>query len=250
MIRYGLKLWSGNRHLFEEAAQRHKEGAFDFIEMYFHPAKPLDEDGLKILSGIPFGVHAPHELDEFIFGEAEMALWQRTQAMADSLRADAVVVHPGYERSIPDFATFERELSKIDEPRVHVENMPGIDTLGGKLFGHDLETLKRIRALKPICFDIEKAVNAAAFHKMDYQEYIRTGLAALSPGYFHISGGLISEPKPQHNDLWDCDIDFAFVKRELEALPHDARLVFETPKKGRDLQNDLENFSFFRKAGV
>ncbi|MCC6563990.1 hypothetical protein IT087_03795 [Candidatus Uhrbacteria bacterium] len=250
MIRYGLKLWTGNRHLFEEAAQRYKEGAFDFIEMYFHPDQPLDEDGLKVLSGIPFGVHAPHELDEFIFGETEIALWRRAQRVADELKANTIVVHPGYEHSIPDFETFERELSKIDEPRVHVENMPGLDTIGGRPFGHDLETLKRIRALKPICFDIEKAIKAAAFHKMDYREYIQTGLTALSPAYFHISGGTVSEMKDQHNDLWESDFDFAFVKSQLEALPHDARLVFETPKKSKDLQNDLENMAYFRKAGV
>ena len=55
MIRYGLKLWTANRDLFEEAAHLYKQGAFDFIEMYFHPAKPLDAEGLKILSDIPFG---------------------------------------------------------------------------------------------------------------------------------------------------------------------------------------------------
>ncbi|MCK9361061.1 sugar phosphate isomerase/epimerase [Patescibacteria group bacterium] len=250
MIRYGLKLWTGNRHLFEEAAQRYKEGAFDFIEMYFHPEKPMDADGLKLLSGIPFGVHAPHELDEFIFGEAELTLWRRAQKSADELKASTIVVHPGYERSIPDFATFERELSKIDEPRLLIENMPGLDTLGDRLFAHDLETLKRIRALKPICFDIEKAAKAAAFHKMDHREYIRTGLATLQPAYFHISGGTVSEMRAQHENLWDSDYDFAFVKAQLEALPYDARLVFETPKKGNDLQNDLENMAYFRKAGA
>lgn len=249
MIRYGLKLWTGNSHLFEEAAHRYQEGAFDFIEMYFHPDKPLDEAGLKILSGIPFGVHAPHELDDFIFGEAELALWHRAQTSADELKASTIVVHPGYERSIPDFATFERELSKIDEPRLIIENMPGMDTLGDRPFAHDLPMLRRIKALKPICFDIEKAVKAASFDGLDYREYLQEGIRDLSPAYFHISGGQVSHLRDQHDDLWESDFDFAFIKRQLEALPHDASLVFETPKRGNDLKNDLENMAFFRKAG-
>lgn len=248
MIRYGLKLWTANRDLFEEAAHLYKQGAFDFIEMYFHPAKPLDAEGLKILSDIPFGLHAPHELDEFIFGEAELDLWRRTQKTADELKAGSIVVHPGYERSIPDFETFERELSKIDESRILIENMPGMDTLGHHPYAHDLETLKRIRALKPMCFDLEKAVKAATFHGLDYHEYIRSGLSLLAPAYFHISGGDVSEKRAQHNDLWESDFDFAFMKRELEALPYDVRLVFETPKKGKDLRNDLDNMEHFRKS--
>lgn len=250
MIRYGLKLWTKNRDWFEEAKVRYQEGAFDFIELYFHPDAPLDEEALRPLAGIPVGVHAPHALDEFVFGEKELELWRKTKAFVDEVQAPTVVLHPGYADTIPDFAAFERELAKIDDPRILIETMPGKDVKGRVEFGADLETWKRIRAKKPMCLDFEKAIKAALWQKQEWKPYIAEAMQALAPEYFHISGCDLSHEFDQHTDLWESEVDWAFVKRALEAVPGDARLVFETPKNGKDLSNDLDNMAFFRKVAT
>lgn len=249
MIRYGLKLWTSNAYLFEEAAQRFQEGAFDFIEFYYHPDFPLDAAMLRPFAGIPMGVHAPHELDRFVFGEKELDLWRRTKAFVDLANGSCIVVHPGYARSIPDFAAFRRELIKIDDARILIETMPGLDSKGVELFGTDLEMWKRFKEVKPICFDVQKVIKSAVYHKHDWRTYVAASLRELQPTYGHISGGETSHAIDQHADLWDSDIDWSLVKHELEALPQDIRLVFETPKNGKDLANDLDNMAFFRKVG-
>lgn len=250
MIRYGLKLWTSNREWFDQAAALHKEGAFDFIEMYINPKQPLDESGRKVLEGIPFGVHASHELDYFTFGPEELAVWRIVLSSAKTLQANPIVVHPGYKHTIKGFDAFKAELAKINDPRIAIETMSGLDGKGVPLYGADLETWKRFKELKPVCFDVEKAAKAAIHLKQDWKTYLQASLQELAPVYGHISGGEMSHAVDQHLDLWDSDMDWTFVKRGLEALPHDIRLVFETPKNGKDLQNDLDNMAFFRKVGA
>lgn len=250
MIRYGLKLWTKNQNLFEEAAQRFKEGTFDFIEFYYHPEFPLDAETLRPLVGIPMGVHAPHELDDFLFGEKELKLWERTKSFVDLVNASSIVVHPGYADTVPDMDAFHRELAKIDDPRVLIETMPGKDTLGRVLFGYDLPTLKSIHETKAMCLDFEKSMKSAIYQKLDWKSFLDESMKVLTPNYFHISGGSTSNDLDEHTDLWESDMDWAFVKRQLESVPGEARLVFETPKNGKDLANDLDNFVFFRKVAT
>lgn len=247
MIRYGLKLWTKNRDQFDEAAERFRQGAFDFIEFYYHPDFPLDADALRPLVGIPIGIHAPHALDDFLFGERELALWNDTKALAEVSNSRTIVVHPGYADTISGVEDFERELAKIDDERILIEAMPGKDATGRVLFGYDLPTLKRIHDKKPVCLDVEKNIKAAVYQRLDWKSYFHDSIEALQPTYFHISGCTTTHDIDQHADLWDGDVDWSFVKRALESVPGEIRLVFETPKNGRDLQNDLDNMSFFRK---
>lgn len=253
-IAFGLKLWTGNVELFEEACTRYREGVFDFIELYFDPKHPFDAELRKRLSGIPIGIHAPHALDEFYFDEPGLALWERTKDVARVCGSETIVLHPGYERTIPDFAVFERELAKVDDPRILIENMPTRILTEDVPFGHDLETLARIRARKPICFDLEKATKAARFHEMDYLEYIRKGLESLTPNYFHISGGDVSSPQDQHRNLWEGTMDAGAISSILETYAartdRVVKLVFETPKSGDGLSGDLQNMKYFRDASV
>lgn len=251
-IAYGLKLWSGNVHFFEEAVERYHRREFDFIEFYFDPSHPMSEAAYRTFEGVPIGIHAPHALDDFRFGEPELAIWDRTKALATSLESKTIVMHPGYLRTIPDVETFERELAKVDDPRVLIENMPAFDTLGDRPFAHDLETLARIRVKKPICFDIEKAAKAACFENIEYLSFIREGIERLGPNYFHISGADVDSSTDQHMNLWEGSMDLAAIRNLMESYAEASgrvlNLVFETPKAGRDLSGDLANMKHFREA--
>ncbi|MFH1077786.1 MAG: hypothetical protein V1745_00675 [Patescibacteria group bacterium] len=247
MIRYGLKLRSDNASWFTEARRLFDAKRFDVIELAHHPDVPVDELALEPLRDIPMTVHAPTDrgFHEFIMGEEQLVIWRETLHLADLVRATSIIVHPGLAHTVDSF--FEN-LAKIDDPRMLIENMAGLDLYGNPMFGQRLDDLATIRTRKPVCFDIEKAVKAATHQGRPWQEFLEEGLRSLQPSYFHISGGDASNPMDEHDDLWTSTYDVAAVKRMLERISNDREisLIFEVPKKDGTLENDMRNMEHFR----
>lgn len=238
-IAFGLKLWSNNTDWFADAISAHQDGRLDFIEIQANPAESFDLDALGTLKGIPVTIHATPAFGfhEFIIGEEQLLIWQETKKLADFFETDVIVLHPGKEHTLE---TFSENLRKIEDPRIRIENMAGRDIFGFPMFGQRLDDLRELRKLKPICFDLEKAVKAACHQGLDYKAYIYECLRALEPDYFHISGGKKGNSVDQHLDLWDSDFDLKWMREKISG-----RLVFETPKR-QGLANDLKNMAYFR----
>jgi len=247
MIRYGLKLRSDNVPWFPEARRLFDAKRFDFIELAHNPDVPFVENGLVQLLGLPMTVHSPtgHGFHEFVLGDEQFAIWRDTLRIAETVNSSIVVLHPGNEHTVDSFL---EQLEKIDDPRILIENMAGIDLNGKPMFGQRLEDLVEIRRTKGICFDIEKAVKAAAYQNMDWITFIEDGIRLLQPAYFHISGGDANSPMDEHKDVWQSTYDVARVKRMLEKISdgQDISLVFEVPKRDGGLQNDMKNMDYFR----
>jgi sugar phosphate isomerase/epimerase len=241
-IKYGLKLWSNNSELFPEAVKAFKRGEIDFVELYSNPDSLLDTDALRTLLELPVTIHATHShgFHEFVIKEEQVAIWKQTLQLADFFESDVIVVHPGQAHTIE---SFQENLAKIDDSRIHIENMSGLDIDRNPMFGQNLSDLEEICRIKPICFDLEKAVKAACYQKVDYKEYILAALHRLRPQYFHISGGTTTHSVDEHTDLKDADFDIQWMKRGLENIG-EVRLVFETPKR-TGIDNDLRNMAFF-----
>lgn len=243
MIKYGLKLWSSNVELFSDAVNAHAHGAFDFIELYCNPDAPLDWSALAQLKDISIMIHAPaHTVSfhMFLIGGKEKRIWKNVLTLADLFESPRIVLHPGRDHTL---ASFQKMLSRIDDRRITIENMAGLDIANQPMFGQYISDLIEIRKIKQICFDFEKAVKAARYQNISYKEYIAEALEKLAPTYFHISGGNSNNPTDEHTDLFESDIDFFWIKRRLE--PVEANLVFETPKRDA-LANDLKNMHYFR----
>lgn len=248
MIRYGLKLWSSNsKSQFERARDLFLGGSVGCIEVYHDPRAATDRDVLSILSGCRVTIHNTHShgWHEFELGDAQMAVWRGTLALADFFGSDTIVVHPGLS---PDIGHFRRNLMAIDDPRIVIENMAGADIYGRNMYACTLPALREFKKLHPICFDIEKAVKAARYLERDYRGFIEECLRDLSPSYFHISGGDKDSPMDQHLDLWDATFDVGWMRKTLEAYSTrgDITLIFETPRKDESLANDEKNMEFFR----
>lgn len=252
MIRYGLKLWSTNqsRH-FLEAAELLDKGQADFVEINHNPTEQFDYARYECLKGRLVAIHNTHShgWHEFALGPAQIKIWQETLALADYFSSPWIVVHPGQAR---DFDFFRHELQKIDDPRILIENMAGTDIYGGRTFGRTLAELRTLRQLKNICFDFEKAVKAACFQQIDYKDFIHDCLRELDPVYFHISGGDKDTPVDEHLNVWEATFDVGWVAKTLaeHAANREVLLVFETPKVGEGLENDVKNIEFFRKQTV
>ena len=185
MIAYGLKLWSNNEDLFAEAVALAKDKKVDFIELYHNPRKPVDEQALASLKGILVMIHNTDDygFEKFVVNEKEMTIWKKSLQLADFLHSKYIIVHPGRGHT---FESFSDNLKKIDDPRILIENMAGLGTDDKKMYGQTLSQLKKIKTLKPICFDLEKAVKAAVYQQANYKEFIKRCIEILHPFYFHI----------------------------------------------------------------
>lgn len=254
MIKYGLKLWSNNTHLFDEFVLRYKKNEFDFVEIYSnsefeHNYRELEK--LRDLSVL--GVHMGH-LDKagfhtFYLTEVQKKPWQMTVELADFLDSPRIIVHPAVEHN---WDSFQENLKKIDDPRILIESMPAKSPLDDatRIFGTSLEDLKKIKTIKEICLDIIKFIKACKYHNISYKEYIEKALQDLQPQYFHISGGNFDDPVDQHNNIWEGNCDWKWIRENLVRYSDkkDIYLVFETPKVGENLDNDIKNIEYFKNA--
>lgn len=251
MIRYGLKLWSNNADWFREARSRYARGEFDFIELYHNSIVALDWATLEQLRSVPvLGVHIGHlekeNFHEFFLNPAQQPAWAGTKALADFFQAHYIVVHPGRLHTVE---TLLENLALMNDRRVVLENMAGLDTMGRRMeCGVTLTDLRALRSHYEILFDLEKAFKAAGRDRQPYRELVAEALTTLAPRYFHISGGVKTTAQDEHLDLWVGDIDVAWLASTLTAYAKDKEvfLAFETPKVGNGLANDVRNIEFFK----
>lgn len=245
MINYGLKIYSSDKsELFKQAAELLTESVFNFIELYHDPGS-LDFDKLKIIEKKTVTIHNTHSQGwhEFVLDTEQLAVWEKTKLLADFFKSQYIIIHPGQKHNM---ASFLKNLQKIDDSRILIENMAGLDIHGQPMFAQTVKQLLQIHDHKPICFDFEKAGSAAQYQSRLYRDYVSEALRLLKPTYFHISGRLNSDPIDQHCNLWESDIDLSWTKRQIEIIAKDeeVHLVFETPK-GNGLDNDIKNIDFF-----
>lgn len=246
MISYGLKIYTSDKpELFSQAAELLAKQIFGFVELYHNPGA-LDFDKIGIIRDAQVMIHNTHNhgWHEFVLGVEQLAVWKKTKQLADYFKSPYIIVHPGRDHNLESFL---ENLQKIDDSRILIENMAGLDIQGQPMFAQTIEQLQQIHEHKPICFDFEKAGSAARYQSRPYQDYVSEALYLLKPSYFHVSGRLSIDPRDQHRNLWESDLDLSWIKRQLEAIAEEKELylVFETPKEN-DLDNDLKNLDFFR----
>ncbi len=262
MIKYGLKIWSTDKQRFSEVVEIIKSGQADFVEIYLAPNSFVMAD-FKIFkeNNIPVNLHAPHTLhnfDVFALNEKSLAIWQeQVIKTADFLNAQFIITHAGVGE---DKEIFRRESVKLKDYRVLIENMPykGFISLGGVFcFGYTKEQLNFVHKECgfEICFDVCHAVASAASQKINPYDFIGDLIKILEPSYFHLAGGFVGDEIDKHLDIWEGDFDFAWLKKELALLASppdsgDVYLVFETPKIGKGLENDVRNIEYFKGLSV
>ena len=247
MIKYGLKLWTSNSNLFRKVFFAYRKNFFDFIELYHDANKKVDFEKVKILSKIPTFIHNTHDsgFHEFKIGNKQLAIWKKTKQLADSFKSPYIIVHPG--KSL-DFDEFKKNFKRINDLRILIENMSGLDVYGDLTLGYNLSQLEKIRKISKVCFDLEKAVKSACYQKIDYKEFIVDSIKSLKPFYFHISGGDKNTTQDEHKNLWEANFDLKWMKNELLKISKDKDifLVFEVPKNKNNLNNDFRNIEYFK----
>ncbi|MCL5011090.1 MAG: hypothetical protein M1127_02680 [Patescibacteria group bacterium] len=256
MLKYGLKIWSINKDWFGEATALQKRGLIDFIEIYLVPDSFRFADfDVFAQNEIPVMVHSPHtshDFDVFNLNEKNLAIWkEQIVKTADYLRSPFIITHAGVGDSSE---IFQKEAQKLKDRRVLMENMPKIGfvkkTGGVSCFGYSKEQLEFIHEQCgfEICLDVGHAFSSAVAQKKEPEQFARGLISDLQPFYFHICGiGDTQGIGDKHLDLWQSDFDLKWLKGLLVGLSQtkDIFIAFETPKKGKGLENDTRNIDYF-----
>ncbi len=250
MFKYGLKLWTSNQALFNEAVKICNSGQADLIELYIVPGSFKKED-LAVLQGVEITIHAPHfehDFNIFTLDENKINFFKKdVSGTADFLQAKTIVVHAGVG---DDDEIFQANVKKIHDPRIIIENKPKTGYTGKICYGYTLDQLKFIRERcgYEICFDIVHAVKSSISQKIYYKIFLESAVNALKPKYFHLCGTDLQGEFDDHFDIFKGDLDWPWIKNLLarEAQDKEIILVFEVPKINNNLANDLKNIEYFK----
>ena len=254
MIKYGLKIWTTNKDSFREVFELFKKGMIDFVELYIVPDSFLPKE-LEVFKKIPTIIHSMHEEHNFnIFKlqDSQIELFEnQVVKTADFLKSRLIILHGGVGES---GEIFKKNIAKIYDKRISIENMPKIAIYGKTCFGYSLEQLKFIKEECGfnICLDFGHAIKSAVSRKLDYKNYIKSLIYHLKSSYFHLSGGEKNNEKDEHLNLFEGDFDAVWIKKTLENLAKNQsiHLIFETPKSKNNLENDIKNIDYFKNLNT
>ena len=175
--------------------------------------------------GINFADRAKQELNK---KSVDFAI-----ALADKTNAKKIIVHPG---ALKDKKCSKENsvkfIKNIPDKRIIIENMPYEDKLGVT----PNETKKFLKETdKGLCFDINHAIEAATFLKIDYLEFIKE-FVKLKPDHYHIGGQSIKNNKT-HLALKESDFD---LKEVVSLLPKNAKITLETTTDINKTEEDIK----------
>ena len=238
MRKIGLKLWSINKNYFNEAKRLFEEGFYDYIELYAVP-DTLEHIAFWKTLNIPFIIHAPHYGSGLNFSVPEKAdenrrLAEQAIRYADELEAEYIIFHPGISGCIEETA---RQMSRIAEPRILLENKPyrGFGDL--ICVGSRPEEIASVMKQCNIgcCLDIGHAICAANSHGVDHVAFLKQ-FVALGPSMYHLSDGDVNGQLDRHDHLGEGSYDLETL---IKLIDFNKPITLETDKNSK---HDLDDF--------
>ena len=238
-IKFGLKLWSTNIELIDQATHLIDEKIFDYIELFVI----LDTQIEPFIIDVPYIIHIPHEKFGVNIGDAskkEYNLQKIDESItwANRLNARYLILHAGYG-SIEDAKDVLREIA---DDRLLIENMPKVGLNDELLIGYSPAQIEELIGDNDagLCLDLNHAAKAAVSLGVDYRGYVRD-FSVFDPKMFHISDGTLDNEKDEHLNIGEGDYDFDYL---LHCVLGSASglVTVETPRVYQDsLGEDLRN---------
>lgn len=245
-IQYGLKLWSINRELFEQAKKIIEGEIFQYLELYAVPGT-FNENRFKELRDLPIVIHAPHfkhnfNLSKLNLKENNKKIFLETQRFADFFDSQYIIIHPGFGGTID---SLKIQLSELNDNRIVMENMPKVSLNSELTIGYRPEQIKEFLEIGSFnfCLDFAHAIKAAISQNLNYKDYLREFLK-LKPMMGHISGGRLNNEKDEHLNFGQGDFDLKFLKKLIEEN-NIKKVTLETPKNN-GLKQDIKNLEYLR----
>jgi deoxyribonuclease-4 len=249
-IKIGLKLWSTNSNVLNEAKELIERGLFQYIELMPIPKTEI-LPFLDQLYDIPYIIHITTEKHGVNIAdknkeEYNLKTIDNCITWADKLNAKYLVLHPGFGL-IDNVIKF---LEKMDDKRILIENMPKVGLNNEKMIGCTPEQIKGLMDNKfGLCLDLNHAIKAAVSLKRLYKEFVQEFLK-LKPKMFHISDGKLNNEKDEHLNIGEGDYDFEFLMScvKINILTY---VTLETPRLNQEtLEDDIRNINALKKIGL
>jgi deoxyribonuclease-4 len=238
-FKFGLKLPSSSFSLLESIEKLIEDKIFNYVELIIKPPF-LDTDPF-INYDIPYIIHIPNE--NFGVNIADKTKLKYSLKMidyaikfADEFNSKYVILHPGYGSE----KTAMNVLSKLEDKRLLLENMPVVGIRGEKCLGFNAQSMLHLNVRNfGICLDFGHAVKASISLKKNYKEIISDFLE-FNPRVFHIADGDLKSEMDNHMKISQGEFDLKYFKRCIEKK-NSKFVTLETPKADMSLKEDLEN---------
>ena len=238
-MKFGLKLWSINTDLINQAVHLIDEKVFDYIELMVIP----DSEIKPFLIDVPYIIHIPHEKFGVDIGdpaakECTLQMINESIAWADQLNAKYLILHAGHGSM--QHAT--DLLCGLSDNRLLIENMPKVGLGGEAMIGYSPAQVEELIGDSDmgLCLDFGHAVKAAVSLGVDYKEYVGEFME-LKPKVFHVSDGMLSGERDEHLGIGEGEYDFGFLMGCVERNEF-KMMTLETPRVYLEmLEEDVQN---------
>lgn len=243
-LKFGLKLWSTNTHLIQQAVKIIDEKVFDYIELFVVPDTLIS----PFLIDIPYIIHIPHHkfgvnIGEVICKEYNLQKIKESIEWADKLNAYYLILHAGHG-SLDDAKDL---LGELTDNRLLIENMPKVGLNDENMIGYSPSNIKEMIGNRNmgLCLDFGHAVKAAVSLGKDYKVYMKEFLR-FEPKVFHMSDGMLNNEKDEHLSFGKGELDFEYLL-ECVMSNNSKFITIETPRENqKSLKEDVESVRFLK----
>ena len=243
-MKIGLKLWSINTDLINQAVQLIEKKVFDYIELFVIP----DSEIKPFLIDVPYIIHVPHEKFGVNIGDLASKKYNLQKinesiAWADQLNAKYLILHAGHG-SMQHASDLLREVS---DRRLLIENMPKVGLGGEAMIGYSPAQIEAMIGDNGVglCLDFGHAVKAAKSLGREYKDVINDFLI-FNPKLFHISDGDFETEKDSHLNIGSGSFDFEYFKHCV-GNKRSKLMTLETPRDNQlSLDEDLKNLNILK----
>jgi len=245
-MKFGLKLWSINTDLINQAVHLIDEKVFDYIELMVIPNSEIK----PFVIDVPYIIHIPHEKFRVNIGdptakECTLQIINESITWADQLNAKCLILHAGYG-SMQHATDLLRELS---DSRLLIENMPKVGLGGEAMIGYSPAQIEELieDSDMGLCLDFGHAVKAAVSLGVNYKEYVQ-GFMGLEPKVFHVSDGMLSGERDEHLGIGEGEYDIGFLANCIQSGLH-RFITLETPRTNqKSVHEDVFNITQLKKT--
>lgn len=259
-LKLGLKVWSTNTFYIKPALELHRQGVFDYVELYVDPGSEKDVLGEWRESGLPFFLHAPHAYSGFNLSRQKdksenLRIVNQVESYRLALGPEFVIFHPGIQGSINEtihqINGIKNKFPDIFNLAI-IENKPKIGLKGEICIGASPEEIERITGETGIgfCLDIGHAICFAAWAQTGWEEVVDQFMK-LKPEVYHLSDGNMNSHTDSHLHYGDGNFELSKI---IKLIPSDVYVSVETEKDPelhlKDFERDVNYLQNLKEVFV
>ena len=247
MLKVGLKLWSINTDILDQAFNAVLNDVFQFIEL-----TPIPETEITpfINPDISYIIHMPP--DKYGMNLADPSKNNLNNQFlnlctdwADQLQARYIIFHPGFgaHDAVAEF------LEDLNDERTLLENMPRYGIHQEDMVGYLPEKLGDLMAGKfGFCFDFSHATKTAISIGVDFHQFLMDFLP-LKPKVIHISDSHLDNDIDEHLNIGQGEYEWGFLA-DCILKCENPLITLETPRVPGSLEPNIAEAEFIRNLLV